>query len=303
MFKASGPIDWVAQERYVKYMSNLPIAGVAVWAHTGRGLHLSREQRLPILESWARSLRVKKMVIAGVGGVAEALDASSWTASALVMAQDAAEHGADAFLVYPPGNFGDDADRERLAVEYHAQLAGMGVPLILFYLYPAAGGMDYSPDLLRQLLALPEVVGIKVATLDSVMSFQNIENLIAREFPEKLLITGEDRFFGYSLMCGAQAALVGMGAVCTTLQHNMMEAWFGGNAKKFVNLSRKVDRLGQALFVPPMEGYIGRLLAVLVHQGLLERESGHDPWGPELRESEFIQLRETLRGLGELLEV
>lgn len=302
MFNASGQIDGAAQERYVESMSRQPIAGVAVWAHTGRGLRMRREQRVQVLESWARGLKTKKLVIAGVGGAPDAHDPAAFTASALAMAQDAATHGADAFLVYPPRSFGDAANSDPLALEYHKQLAATGIPLILFHLYEAAGGMDYSPDLLRQLFALPEVVGIKLATLDSVMTYQNIANLLAREFPEKLLITGEDRFFGYSLMCGAQAALVGMGAVCTTLQHNLMKAWFSGQAEEFLDLSRKVDRLGQALFVAPMEGYIRRVLWVLVHQGVLDRQSAHDPWGPELKESEFVQLKETLHVLGELPE-
>ncbi|HLY60324.1 MAG TPA: dihydrodipicolinate synthase family protein [Terriglobia bacterium] len=300
MFNASGEIDRAAQERYVEFMSRQPIAGVAVWAHTGRGLRMSREQRLQILENWTGGLKPGKLVIAGVGGAPDSQDASTFAASALGMARDAATNGADAFLVYPPRSFGDAAHRDRLAFEYHHQLAALGIPIILFYLYEAAGGMDYSPDLLRWLLALPEVVGIKLATLDSVMTYQDIANLLAREFPLKLLITGEDRFFGYSLMCGAQAALVGMGSVCTTLQHNMMAAWFAGKPKEFLDLSSKVDQLGRALFVAPMEGYIRRVLWVMVHQGALSRESAHDPWGPELDESEFIQLKETLRALGEL---
>src|SRR5689334_199988 len=191
MFTASGQIDSAAQEQYVESMSRQPVAGVAVWAHTGRGLRMSREQRGQILESWARGLRTPKMVIAGVGGAPGDRDPSSCIRSALAMAQDAADHGADAFLVYPPGNFGDATQREKLALEYHQQLAAMGIPLILFYLYEAAGGMNYSPELLRRLFALPEVVGIKLATLDSVMTYQNVANLIAREFPKTLLITGE----------------------------------------------------------------------------------------------------------------
>ena len=62
------------------------------------------------------------------------------------------------------------------------------------------------------------MLGIKVATLDSVMTFQDVARLIRRQAPDKVLITGEDRFLGYSLMCGAEAALIGMGAACTTLQ-------------------------------------------------------------------------------------
>ena len=61
------------------------------------------------------------------------------------------------------------------------------------------------------------MIGIKVATLDSVMTFQRIAALV-RGTPGKLLITGEDRFLGYSILMGARAALVGMGAALTDLQ-------------------------------------------------------------------------------------
>ena len=58
---------------------------------------------------------------------------------------------------------------------------------------------------LDAILDLPAVVGIKVATLDSVMTFQHVAEIVRRH-PGKLLITGEDRFLGYSIMMGADAA-------------------------------------------------------------------------------------------------
>ena len=44
------------------YMAAQPIAGVAVWAHTGRGLRLSREQRTAILQSWRMGLGSDKVI-------------------------------------------------------------------------------------------------------------------------------------------------------------------------------------------------------------------------------------------------
>ncbi|PYV22678.1 MAG: hypothetical protein DMG27_17660 [Acidobacteria bacterium] len=101
-------------------------------------------------------------------------------------------------------------------------------------------------------------------------------------------------------MCGARAALIGMGAACTGLQHKLMRAHFDGKAATFLALSEAVDRLSQVTFVPPMEGYIRRMLWVLAHLGVIERESAHDPWGPELEEGEFVAIGKTLRALGEL---
>ena len=301
---SNGRIDSAAQEKYIAYMRQQPIAGVALWAHTGRGLHLSREQRLQVLQAWAQGLGPDKLIIAGVGGPhAGAASFEAYVDSALEMANDALEHGAHAFLAYAPSplrKIAAEGELDKLVVDYHWKLASLHAPLILFYLYEAAGGISYSPGLLRRLFALPEVVGIKLATLDSVMTYQNVANLLAEEFPDKVLITGEDRFLGYSLMAGAQAALIGMGAACTELQYNMMDAYFRGHAVEFLDLSGAVDRLSQVLFIPPMEGYIRRMLWTLVHLGVIGRESTHDPWGPELPESEFMKIGETLAAIGEL---
>jgi 4-hydroxy-tetrahydrodipicolinate synthase len=301
---AGGQIDSAALEKYIDYMHRQPIAGVALWAHTGRGLHLSRDQRLRVLQAWAQGLGPDKLIVAGVGGShAGAASFPAYVDSALEMANDALRHGAHALLTYAPSPLQEIArpgELEKLVFDYHRQLAALHVPIILFYLYEAAGGISYSPALLRGLFALPEVVGIKLATLDSVMTYQNVANLIAEEFPEKILITGEDRFLGYSLMAGARAALIGMGAACTELQYNLMDAYFRGHAVEFLDLSGAVDRLSQVLFIPPMEGYIRRMLWTLVHLGVIGRESTYDPWGPELPESEFTKIGETLADLGEL---
>jgi len=300
-FRASGEIDVAAQERYVEWMSQQPVAGVAVWAHTGRGLRLSREQRIQVLKSWSVGLGEGKVVVAGVGGLPErAADFTDYLKSALEMARDALDNGAQAFLVHPPRLFHHVTTNRDLALSYHRELASTGAPQFLFYLYEAAGGFAYSAEHLRELFVLPQVAGIKLATLDSVMKFQEVANLLGREFPKQLLITGEDRFLGYSLMCGAQAALIGMGAACTTLQQRMLKAYYDGETAAFLELSRQVDLLSQAAFIPPMEGYIRRMLWALVHQGVIGRESAHDPWGPALPESEFAALGNTLRTLGEL---
>lgn len=299
-FKATGEIDAAAQEQYVAWMAEQPVAGVAVWAHTGRGLRLTREQRIQVLRSWAEGLGPGKTVIAGVGGLPErAEDFSAYVASALEMARDALENGAHAFLTHPPRIFHHVANNRELALRYHQALASTGAPQLLFYLYEAAGGFPYSLDILRELFALPQVAGIKIATLDSVMTFQNIANLVAGEFPQQLILTGEDRFLGYSLMCGAQAALIGMGAACTTLQQRMLKAFYDGPAEEFVKLSQAVDHLAQATFIPPMEGYIRRMLWALAHQGIISRDTAHDPWGPRLPESEFVELGNTLRALAQ----
>jgi 4-hydroxy-tetrahydrodipicolinate synthase len=244
------------------------------------------------LRSWRSGLARFQAVVAGAGASAQVeRDPERYVSAAVRMAEEALGLGADALLVYPPTLFRDFPDRDARVVSYHEGLAALDAPLILFYLYEAAGGIGYSPAVLKKLLRLPQVIGIKMATLDSVMTFQDVARQIRAEQPEKLLITGEDRFLGYSLMCGADAALIGMGAACSRMQADLLRAHREGPAEKFLELSRKADALAAHTFVAPMEGYIRRMLWALAADGVIADDACDDPWGPPLPDTE----RETVR--------
>jgi 4-hydroxy-tetrahydrodipicolinate synthase len=253
-------LDGQAQREYARWMAAHPVAGVAVWAHTGRGPHLSAEQRREVLETWREALP-DRVIVAG--------------ARDITMAIEARRGRADALLAFPERND---------PVGHHRRL-GRELPVIAFYLYEAAGGVAYYDATLHAILELPQVVGIKVATLDSIMTFQRIAALI-RSHPDKVLITGEDRFYGYSVMAGATAALIGMGAALPDAQAELLLAFRDRQWERFVTLSALCDRLAQATFVEPMEGYIRRMLWAAAAEGAIPREACDDPWGPALPERE-----------------
>lgn len=249
-----------AQRAYAQWMAGQAIAGVAVWAHTGRGPHLSSDQRRAVLDTWRAAL-TDKVIVAG--------------ASAVSMAREAKQGGADALLAFPQRND---------PVVYHAALA-QELPVIAFYLYEAAGGVAYDDATLHAILALPGVIGIKVATLDSVMTFQRIA-AVMQDHPGKLLITGEDRFLGYSLMLGARAALIGMGAALTDLQAALLRSLASGDDRAFLRRSAQLDAFSQVTFIAPMEGYVRRMLWALAADGVIPDDACDDPWGPVLPPAE-----------------
>ena len=245
-----------AQQRYAAWMAGQPVAGVAVWAHTGRGPYLRSEQRREVLETWREALP-DRVVVAGARDIG--------------MAIEARRGGADALLAFPQA-----AD----PVGHHQRLS-RELPVIAFYLYQAAGGVDYDDHTLHAILELPGVIGIKVAALDSVMTFQRIAAVL-REHPAKLLITGEDRFLGYSILLGARSALIGMGAALPDVQADLLRAAAAEDWARFVSLSDLCDRLSQVTFIDPMEGYIRRMLWAAAADGALPPDACDDPWGPVL---------------------
>ena len=262
-------MDEAAQRAYAQWMAGQPIAGVAVWAHTGRGPHLSAEQRGLVLETWREAL-TDRVIVAG--------------ARDITMAIEARRGRADALLAFPQR---DDP------VKYHERL-GRELPVIAFWLYQAAGGVAYDDATLHAILELPAVIGIKVATLDSVMTFQRLAGIL-RAHPDKLLITGEDRFLGYSIMLGARAALVGMGAALPDLQAGLLRSYAARDWPAFHARSAACDRLAEATFIPPMEGYVRRMLWAAAADGAIPHEACDDPWGPPLPAGERDVVAQVVR--------
>ena len=307
--RADGGFDAAAQDAYAAWMARQDVAGVAVWVHTGRGLHLDEETAACVLSSWRRALP-GKLVIAGAGARPRArlshpsarltppADPQGLTAFVIEATADMAAHardlGADAILVQPPTLLSALRDHERRFVEAHAALKQVGLPLIAFWLYEAAGGCRYSHRVLDQVLALPEVAGIKVATLDSKPTFQDIASRIPAG---KVLLTGEDLFLGYSLRLGARSALVGMGAVETQLQVDLLAAHVRGDVDRFLALSDACDRLSAALFQEPVDGYPRRLLHLLAAQGIIGPEAAFDPFGPEVPAGQLEEVVRVARDL------
>lgn len=303
-FDRRARIDEGALGRYVSWMAEQPIGGVAVWAHTGRGLYLDPAQRETVLSAWRRAMGPSRIVIAAAGSppAAGGGDVERTIGSARDMARHAASLGADALLVHPPAAFRDHPGRDQLVLDYHAAIAEAGLPLLIFYLYETAGGIPYSANLLARLLGRPEVIGIKIATLDSVMTFQDIVSQVQACASPKLVVTGEDRFLGYSLMCGAQAALIGMAAACTAIQAELLQSYWSGQSDRFLAANQAVDDLARHTFIDPMEGYIQRMLWCLVHQGVIPPEAAFDPWGPSLDPAEFERIGACVRRLRNPLE-
>jgi 4-hydroxy-tetrahydrodipicolinate synthase len=141
---------------------------------------------------------------------------------------------------------------------------------------------------------LPAVLGIKVATLDSVMTFQRIA-AVMHDHADKLLITGEDRFLGYSLMMGARAALIGMGSALTDAQGRLLMLKKEGLDREFLRLSARLDAFGELTFKDPIEGYIRRMLWALAAEGVIPDEACDDPWGPPLPTADRDAVRRFVR--------
>ncbi|WP_419993163.1 dihydrodipicolinate synthase family protein [Streptomyces boninensis] len=300
--RADGTVDYDALDAYAAAVAAKPIGGLAVWAHTGRGLYLSESDRAAVLRAWRAS--TTRPVIAGVGVPrdvrltavsAEAAIEESVEAT-LRMAVAAAALGADAVMAYPLAAFATLADGHERAVALHERIAAeSGLPVLGFYLHGEAGGYAYPPDLIRDLLTLPTALGVKLATLDRAMACQDA--IRAAEPTGRLVVTGEDRMFGPSLMWGADTALVGIAAAQVELTTAVLDAWTARDETAFVRASARLDRFAEATFYAPIEGYVQRMLWAAVWEGLIPEPAACDPYGPAMAPGERERVVDVLEAL------
>src|SRR6266550_629804 len=116
-FSSDGKVHAAANASYMNYIASQPLAGVAVWAHTGRGLMIDNETAREVLGGWRTNLP-DKLVIAGVGA-GENIKKEQATQRTMEMAESAAALEADALLVYPPTWLREHEYSDELIVEHH----------------------------------------------------------------------------------------------------------------------------------------------------------------------------------------
>jgi 4-hydroxy-tetrahydrodipicolinate synthase len=289
-----GDLNEAGVEAYAAALAKRGIGGIAVWAHTGRAPYLQSHQRRTVFRTFRRVTDLP--IIAGIAAPSgTAATEEAVLEEMLRAAAEAAQLGADGLMVFPPVALRDAPDREAATLRIHEQVAREAdLPVILFYLHSGAGGFPYPEGLLRDLLAIPQTVGIKLATLDSAIACQDVLRIVREEFADKLAITGEDRMFGPSLMWGANAALVGIAGAVPELSLTVLESWVAQDAPGFLAASGRLDRFARATFCAPIEGYIQRMLWAAAWEGLIPEELAYDPHGPKLPATERRQVEEAL---------
>jgi 4-hydroxy-tetrahydrodipicolinate synthase len=281
--------DLPALERYLEWVISQGPVGLAINVDTGEGPHLSREERREVLETAVGVARGRVAVIAGIAG--------PYTEVALDQARDARAAGADGMLVFPiPAYFGRPLYPE-IPYEYHRAIAqAVDLPLILFQLQPALGGVEYTAEAMERLLTIDTVVAIKEASFDA-MKFVQMQAMLERAPRRITLLTGNDNFICHSFVLGAEGALIGFGTLAIELQVRMIEAALRRDWDEAFRISAIVQPLANAIFAPPVPNYRARTKEALKLLGVIDNTTVRPPLLP-LSASECEQVRLALETAG-----
>lgn len=179
-------IDERAQRALTRYYVDAGAGGIAVGVHSTQFQIRDLGLYEPVLElaaetarAWAAPGAVPLLIAGAVGETAQAV-AEAETAKAL---------GYEFVLlrVLPGEARSEDDDLER------ARIVSEILPVIGFYLQPAAGGRRLSSDYWRRLADLPGVAAIKIAPFDRYATLDVLRGVAASSRArEVVLLTGND---------------------------------------------------------------------------------------------------------------
>ncbi len=287
---ADGSIDEASLRSYIGWVAAQGPVALAINVDTGEGPHLTHDEKVRVLQVVREVTDLP--IVAGLAGPS--------TDAAVRQARDFKAAGADALLVFPiPAYLSEPLD-VRVPVRYHEAIAAVGLPMILFQLQRALGGLDFEPETLRAMASVEGVVAIKEASFDA-RRFVETARLIA-DLPRPItLLTGNDNFILESFLLGATGALIGFGAVMTREQVAMIEAWRDGRIDEAKALGHRVQRLADVVFARPVGDYRVRLKECLRILGVLEAAHVRPPLMP-LADAERAHLAAVLVEVGLLGE-
>ncbi len=274
----AGEVDYAALSRYVGWLVEQGPVALAVNVDTGEGPHLTADERREILETVVAAAEGRCRVVAGVAGPSTALGRSN--------AKIAQAAGADALLVFPiPAYLGTPLNPE-VPYRYHAAIAeAVDLPLILFQLQPALGGVLFTTEIIHKLITIPAVIAIKEASFDA-MAFLAVRSAVRTASRPITLLTGNDNFINESFVLGAQGALLGFCTLGTREQVAMLAAVQRRDFGQAQALSDRLQPLADMVFGPPVTDYRARTKEALVMLGVLDCAVVREPLlgiGPQER--------------------
>lgn len=227
------------------------MGGLVASGTLGENSYLSNEQRLSLLESLSEVAKKYNVQLIS-GAVAETKEEIAKIIAGL------ASIGVDTVMVMPPKTKEAPSDEDMYAYYAVAATAAKeaGVTIMPYNNPDAAGYHAISTNTLIKLAALPEVVALKISTIDVSI----IETLLLVDKDLKIL-AGVDTVTVYAGLAGACGGITGAGTIFPKASITMQEYVLKGDWAEALKVSQAMNSIsyldGQPLLMEYLKFAMG----------------------------------------------
>lgn len=287
-------IDWESLGSYLAWIAAQRPTAIAMNMDASEGPALTRSEMLEVA-------RASRKIIADAcpdnpPPLVSGLIVGS-TADAVAFGGELKAAGAQGLAVFPPfPTFLGNPVPTRMIYEYHAAIAeGVDLPLIAFQ-FPKAWGPDFPPETLRELVRIPQLIGLKEASFDTTKTLETID--AARALPRKIgIVTGSDTFILEAMIFGCDGALIGFAGTATDQLIRMHAAVRARDFDTAFEIWGRLGPLARYCWRAPIRDYRPRMKELLVLQGLIRHAAARPPQLP-VDDAERAELRRLAQRAG-----
>lgn len=279
-----GTVDWSALEQYIDWIAGQRPAAIVMNVDASEVIALDDDEQFEVI-------RVSRRAVAGRVPLLSGIVAGSTRAAARKAAQ-LRDLGAEGLTVFPPfPTFSGTPVPAEMILRYHRAIAeASGLPIICFQ-FPKGWGPDYTPEILRAMAEITQLVAIKESSFDIAQTQQTIEVAHALARPIGVL-TGSDTFIFEAMMMGCDGALIGFAGTATAELVAMHDAVRRGDFAAGQAIWARWGPIARYCWRPPIRDFRPRMKELLRLQGRLVSAACREPQlgiGPDERH-ELAQL-------------
>ncbi len=283
--QADGTIDENELGRHLSAVfEERGLRGLLVNGHAGENAVLTRAEQRRVIEI-ARDIGTGRLIVAGINAESSDLAAQ--------LAHDAAEAGADAVMVFAPFSWTLGAD-PRVIVRHHEVVhQAASLPLFLFQGSVRAGQTAFTPEVLRALLRLPRIVGIKEGSWETA-AYEAVRRLTKSLRPEVAVMASGDEHLFTCFVLGSEGSLVSLAAIIPELIVALDNAVTNGDLTSARALHEQIYPIAKAIYgTAPGSLATARIKACLKLLGRIKDATCRAPVG-DLPAEEFKRLEVAL---------
>jgi 4-hydroxy-tetrahydrodipicolinate synthase len=264
-----GAIDWPTLERYIDWIAAQRPAAIVMNMDASEVIALDDEEQYEVLRQCRRVVGGRVPMLSGV--VAGSTRAAAGNAARL------RELGAEGLAVFPPfPTFSGAPVPAEMILRFHRAIAQASeLPLICFQ-FPKGWGPDYTPEILRAMAEIPQLVAIKESSFDIAQTQQTIE--VAHALPQPIgVLTGSDTFIFEAMMMGCDGALIGFAGTATAELVAMHDAVKRGDFGAGQTIWSRLGPVARSCWAAPIRDFRPRMKEVLRLQGLFPSAACREP--------------------------
>ena len=237
-FTADGVINEEELRRMVEFQIASGVHGLFPISSAGEFIHMSRDEKIRMMEIIVKQNRDRVRVCPGVG--------SSHPAEAIVLAHKAKALGCDAVVVAPPYYY--QLSQENIEKYFETIADAVDIPIILYNIPLFTQPLSY--DLVKRLARRDNVVGMKDSS-GSMVDFLHFMDKIRIIGEDLNIMTGREETLFPCLMVGGKGCMTATSGILPEIMIGIYEAWKAEDYDKARELQFSVLLAVRAMFSLP----------------------------------------------------